>query len=412
MDGPQQTKQPFAYTIADQSAKPSANGAVIKVIGVGGGGGNVINYMAEHGLQGVDLISANTDIQDLNTVQEGVDRVQLGAMRTRGLGAGMDPAVGRAAAQESVGELEDRLRGADMVFLIACLGGGTGTGAAPVVAEIAKELQILTVGVVTRPFTSEQEARMRVAQTGMRELHSSVDALITIPNDKLTSIFGGEILFWDAFNHINAYLADTVRGIADIVNKQGIVNVDFADVRSVLSSNGNGVTVIGTGVASGQNRAEEATMNALRSPLLDDVDLSGARNALFNIRTGNLTLDENATIQGIFSRLMHSGGRVWSGVVIEPEMEDEIEVTVLVSGVEDSLSMREEPIQPFGSPQLRSIDGGISQQEVVENPDQATGEQSVGQPSIPGLGDRDHNRTIGRRISASDIPALFRDQAD
>lgn len=412
MDGTSEHKQPFAYKIAPNSIGPSANGAKIKVIGVGGGGGNVINYMAQQGLDGVDLIAANTDIQDLNTVPDSVDRIQLGAMRTRGLGAGMDPEVGSAAAQESMGELEECLRGADMVFLIACMGGGTGTGASHVIAEIAKEMSILTVGVVTRPFNNEQETRLNVAQTGIRRLHSCVDALITIPNDKLTKILGGEVLFWDAFNHINAYLAETVGGIADIVNVQGVVNLDFADVKSVLSSNGKGVTVIGTGSANGQNRAEEATLQAIKSPLLEDMDLKGSRNALFNIKTGKLTLDEFNTISRVFSEMMHASGRVFSGVVEDPTMEDDIEVTVLVTGVNDTFGVRDESIAQLPNRHLRTVDKVANSNEQFSSRESGNKEDSEREAKVVGARERNPGPGRGRRISASDIPALFRDQAD
>lgn len=412
MDGSSEEKQPFAYKIAPDSANPSANGAKIKVIGVGGGGGNVINYIANQGLAGVELIAANTDTQDLNTLPDTVEKVQLGAMKTRGLGAGMDPDVGSAAAQESVGDLEDRLRGADMVFLIACMGGGTGTGASPVIAEIAKDMGILTVGVVTRPFSNEQETRTNVAQAGIRKLHSCVDALITIPNDKLTNILGGEVLFSDAFNHINAYTAETVRGIADIVNIQGVMNLDFADVKSVLSSNGNGVTLIGTGSANGQNRAEEATLQAIKSPLLDDVDLKGSRNVLFNIKTGKLTLDEYNTISRVFSEMMHATGRVWPGVVEDPEMDDEIEVTVLVTGVDDTFGIRDDSISQLPRRHLRSVEQSATVNERFSSRDSGSREEGEEEPRVAGLRERKQERGIGRRISASDIPALFRDQAD
>lgn len=412
MDGNSEEKQPFAYKIAPDLDGPSANGAKIKVIGVGGGGGNVINYIARQGLAGVELIAANTDIQDLNTVPDLVEKVQLGAMKTRGLGAGMDPDVGSAAAQESVGDLEDRLRGADMVFLIACMGGGTGTGASPVIAEIAQEMGILTVGVVTRPFSYEQETRTNIAQTGIRKLHGCVDALITIPNDKLTNILGGEVLFWDAFNHINAYTAETVRGIANIINEQGVMNLDFADVKSVLSSNGNGVTVIGTGSANGQNRAEEATLQAIKSPLLDDVDLKGSRNALFNIKTGKLTLDEYNTISRVFSEMMHASGRVWPGVVEDATMEDEIEVTVLVTGVDDTFGIRDDSFAQLPRRHLRPVEQGATESERFSGRDGGSREVSEEDPKVARLRDRSQERGMGRRISASDIPALFRDQAD
>ncbi len=405
-------QKPFAYTIADESVGPNASGAKIKVIGVGGGGGNVINYIAQQGLDGVELIAANTDIQDLNTVPSIVDKVQLGAMRTRGLGAGMDPAVGSAAAQESVGELEDRLRGADMLFLIACMGGGTGTGASPVIAEIAREMSILTVAVVTMPFSREQEARTRIAQSGTRELHGCVDALITIPNDKLRNILGGEVLFSDAYDHINAYLAQSVRGIADIVNKQGVMNLDFADVKSVLSSNGKGVTVIGIGTANGQNRAEEATMQALKSPLLDETDLTGARNALFNIRTGKLKLVEYEMVSEIFDRLMQSGGRVWPGVVEESDMEEDFEVTVLVTGIEDAFG-------PSNEGGLDNADRGnwtkvpnSGSANQFSRRETAISEEAENEGVVRVVRERGQETGLGRRISASDIPSLFRDQAD
>ena len=415
MDDTSKERPKFAYTIADPPLGPTANGAKLKVMGVGGGGGNVVNYMAQNNLGGVELIAANTDIQDLDNIPDTVAKIQIGAMHTRGLGAGMDPGVGSAAAQESVGEIEDCLSGADMVFLISCMGGGTGTGASPIIAEIAREMSILTVGVVTLPFATEQEARMRVALGGTRDLHGCVDALITIPNDKLTSVFGGEVLFWEAFDHINEYLAGVVRGIADIVNKQGVINLDFADVKSVLSSNGRGVTVIGTGLADGLNRAEEATMAALRSPLLDDVDLSGARNALFNIRTARLTLDEYNKVSGIFSRLMQSGGRVWPGVVADPELEDEIEVTVLVSGIEDSLDKPiDERIRQFPTKSSKANEEvTVPIEEPIGQQDQATS-QEVGEEetATSQLKDRARDRVLGRRISTSDIPSLFRNQAD
>lgn len=405
-------KQSFAYTIADESVGPNASGAKIKVIGVGGGGGNVINYIAQQGLDGVELIAANTDVQDLNTVPSIVDKVQLGAMRTRGLGAGMDPAVGSAAAQESVGEIEDRLRGADMLFLIACMGGGTGTGASPVIAEIAREMSILTVAVVTMPFSREQEARTRIAQSGTRELHGCVDALITIPNDKLRNILGGEVLFSDAYDHINAYLAQSVRGIADIVNKQGVMNLDFADVKSVLSSNGKGVTVIGIGTANGQNRAEEATMQALKSPLLDETDLTGARNALFNIRTGKLKLVEYEMVSEIFDRLMQSGGRVWPGVVEESDMEEDFEVTVLVTGIEDAFGPSSDvgiDVSDRSNWAKASNPGGAMSLSRREG---STNEDGEDEGVVRMVRERGQETGMGRRISASDIPSLFRDQAD
>lgn len=412
MDGNTEEKQSFTYKIAPDLNGPSANGAKIKVIGVGGGGGNVIDYIARQGLDGVELIAANTDIQDLNTVPDSVEKVQLGAMRTRGLGAGMDPDVGCAAAQESVGDLEDRLRGADMVFLISCMGGGTGTGASPVIAEIAQEMGSLTVGVVTRPFSNEQETRTNVAQAGIRKLHGCVDALITIPNDKLTNILGGEVLFWEAFNHINSYLAETVRGIANIVNEQGVMNLDFADVKSVLSSNGNGVTVIGTGSANGQNRAEEATLQALKSPLLDDVDLKGSRNALFNVKTGKLTLDEFNTISRVFSEMMHANGRVFSGVVVDPSMEEEIEVTVLVTGVEDTFGIRDDSISQLPRRHFQQSEQRATAGERFARREEGNQEMDDSEPKASGIRERNQERGRGRRISASDIPALFRDQAD
>ena len=409
MDEISENKPKFSYTMAEE---PVSTGATIKVIGIGGGGGNVVKYMADNGLSGVDLIVANTDIQDLDTAPESVHKVQLGPNKTRGLGAGGDAKVGHAAAEESMGEIEEYLKGTDMVFLIACMGGGTGSGASPVIGSAAKEMGILTVGVVTRPFSHEQATRMRSADSGIRDLQQSVDAVITIPNDKLHDVLGGETLFVEAFNQINQYLAGTVSGIADIVNKKGHMNLDFADVRSVLSSNGQGVTVIGKGISKGQNRARDATNQALRNSLLEDYDLVGATDALYNVSARELTMDEFRIVSDLINGIMAGDGKVFPGVVQDDNMGEDLQVTVLVTGIEARKSSMPSEDWEFGNyqPSTRRV--------VASAPDRvdtAADEQDPEAADIEVFSPNDGSikpPTHGRRLNTDDIPSLFRDQAD
>jgi len=256
------------------------HGAVIKVVGVGGGGGNAVDHMVRSGVEGVDFICANTDAQALRNASSKTV-IQLGSQVTKGLGAGANPEIGRQSAQEDRDRIAELLDGADMVFVTAGMGGGTGTGAAPVVAEIAKELGILTVAVVTKPFPFEGKKRMRSAQQGIEELKEHVHSLITIPNEKLQAVLGGSTSLLDAFKAANEVLQGAVKGIADLIVRPGMINVDFADVRTVMSE--MGTAMMGTGTASGEGRAAEAAQAAISSPLLEDVDLRGARGILINI---------------------------------------------------------------------------------------------------------------------------------
>lgn len=304
--------------------------AVLKVVGVGGGGGNAVKHMIETSIEGVEFICANTDYQALTGVS--AKTMQLGTNITKGLGAGANPEVGRQAALEDRGRIEELLQGASMVFITAGMGGGTGTGAAPVVAEVAKELGILTVAVVTKPFRFEGKKRLRLAEEGIRELAQHVDSLITIPNEKLEEVLGGSVTLIEAFKAANNVLHGAVQGIADLITRPGHINVDFADVRTVMSE--MGMAMMGSGVASGANRAVEAARMAISSPLLDEVNLQGARGILVNITANqDLTLGEFTEVGDIIEELASENATVVVGTAIDPSMGDEIKVTVVATGL-------------------------------------------------------------------------------
>lgn len=305
--------------------------AVIKVVGVGGGGGNAVKHMIASKVEGVEFICANTDAQALKDI-DARTVLQLGNTMTKGLGAGANPEVGRQAAMEDRERITEVLRGADMVFIAAGMGGGTGTGAAPVVAEIARELGILTVAVVTKPFPFEGRKRMAIADAGIKELGERVDSLITIPNEKLLSVLGKQTSLLDAFKAANNVLLGAVQGIADLIIRPGMVNVDFADVRTVMSE--MGLAMMGTGRASGDNRAREAAEAAIRSPLLEDVNLHGARGILVNITAGiDLSLGEYSEVGTIIEEFASGDATVVVGTVIDPEMSNELRVTVVATGL-------------------------------------------------------------------------------
>jgi cell division protein FtsZ len=310
----------------------SQQNAVIKVVGVGGGGGNAVQHMiAEKNIAGVDFIVANTDVQALQ--HSSADTIlKLGSNITKGLGAGANPDIGRQAAEEDRDQIREVLVGADMVFITAGMGGGTGTGAAPVVAEIAKEMNILTVAVVTKPFIFEGKVRMHVAESGIRELRRHVDSLITIPNNKLLSVLGKNITLLNAFKAANNVLHGAVRGISDLITRPGLINVDFADVRTVMSE--MGMAMMGTGTAVGENRAREAAESAIASPLLEDVNLSGARGVLVNITAGlDMSIGEFEEVGEVIKSLTSDGATVVVGTVIDPELTDELRVTVVITGL-------------------------------------------------------------------------------
>ena len=305
--------------------------AVIKVIGVGGGGGNAVKHMIDSKIEGVEFICANTDAQALKDIDSRTV-LQLGHSMTKGLGAGANPEVGRQAAMEDRERIAEVLRGADMVFIAAGMGGGTGTGGAPIVAEVARDMGILTVAVVTKPFPFEGRKRMTVAEAGIKELEERVDSLITIPNEKLLSVLGKSTSLLDAFKAANNVLLGAVQGIADLIIRPGMINVDFADVRTVMSE--MGMAMMGTGHATGENRAREAAEAAIRSPLLEDVNLEGARGILVNITAGiDLSLGEYSEVGNTIEEFASADATVVVGTVIDPEMTDELRVTVVATGL-------------------------------------------------------------------------------
>ena len=305
--------------------------AVIKVIGVGGGGGNAVEHMVKQQIEGVRFIAANTDAQALRNSSADVT-VQLGTQITSGLGAGANPEVGRNSAEEDAETIRASLEGADMVFIAAGMGGGTGTGAAPVVAKIAKELGILTVAVVTRPFDFEGKKRAAAAEQGINELSETVDSLITIPNNKLLKVLGKGTTLLDAFAKANDVLFGAVQGIAELITRSGLINVDFADVRTVMSA--MGTAMMGTASASGPDRAQEAAEAAISSPLLEDVDLTGAKGILVNITAGmDIAIEEFEIVGNHVKALASENATVVVGAVIDPEMSDELRVTVVATGL-------------------------------------------------------------------------------
>ena len=305
--------------------------AIIKVIGVGGGGGNAVEHMVSQTIEGVEFVTANTYSQALRNSSADVT-LQLGANVTKGLGAGANPEIGRCAAEEDRETIKQALQGADMIFIAAGMGGGTGTGAAPVVAEIAKEMGILTVAVVTKPFPFEGKKRMNYADQGIEFLSKNVDSLITIPNEKLLKVLGPGTSLLDAFKAANNVLLGAVQGIAELITRPGLINVDFADVRTVMSE--MGTAMMGSGTASGDDRAQEAADAAISSPLLEDVDLAGARGILVNITAGmDISIDEFETVGNAVKAFASENATVVVGAVIDMDMTDELRVTVVATGI-------------------------------------------------------------------------------
>ncbi|CAL4320092.1 cell division protein FtsZ [Buchnera aphidicola] len=308
-----------------------SNDAIIKVLGIGGGGGNAVEHMVKEKIEGVEFFAINTDSQALKKID--VDQtIQIGSNITKGLGAGSNPEIGKHAAEEDKEAINNALEGADMVFIAAGMGGGTGTGAAPVVAAIAKEMGILTVAVITKPFVFEGKKRMIFADQGILELSKYVDSLIIIPNDKLLKVLNRGISLLDAFSAANNVLRGAVQGIAELITKPGLMNVDFADVRTVMSE--MGYAMMGTGLSSGENRAEEAAEIAISSPLLEDIDLSGARGVLVNITAGvDLRLDEFETVGNTVRSFASDNATVVIGTSLDPDMNDALRVTVVATGI-------------------------------------------------------------------------------
>jgi cell division protein FtsZ len=377
--------------------------AVIKVVGVGGGGGNAVRHMLSGDVEGVEFICANTDSQALKDL-ENKSVIQLGSTITKGLGAGANPEIGRQAALEDRERIAESLRGADMVFITAGMGGGTGTGGAPIVAEVARELGILTVAVVTKPFPFEGAKRMKIANAGLAELAEHVDSLITIPNEKLLSVLGKNTTLLDAFGAANDVLQGAVQGIADLIIRPGMINVDFADVKTVMSE--MGMAMMGTGSARGENRAREAAEAAIRSPLLEDVNLQGARGILVNITAGvDLNLGEFSEVGSIIEEFASESATVVVGTVIDPEMTDELKVTVVATGLSAAM---EKPVKVIdNTPKMAD---GTTDYNQLDRPAIARRRPTMDRVGNAAL-DTKHSDTQPS-VDYLDIPAFLRRQAD
>jgi cell division protein FtsZ len=377
--------------------------AVIKVIGVGGGGGNAVQHMVEANIDGVEFICANTDSQALRNMGARTT-LQIGADITKGLGAGANPDVGREAAQEDRDRIAEVIEGSDMLFITAGMGGGTGTGAAPVVAQVAKEMGILTVAVVTKPFTFEGSRRLHVAHNGIKELSQYVDSLITIPNEKLQSVLGKQISLLDAFRSANDVLLGAVQGIAELITRPGLINVDFADVRTVMAE--MGMAMMGSGTAKGEDRAREAAEAAVASPLLEDIDLMGANGILVNVTAGmDLAIGEFEEVGNTVKEFASENATVVVGTVIDPDMRDELRVTVVATG----LGAGAKPM-PSDKPSLVHVKKAPATT--------AAGGEDFDRPTVL----RNKNKAAQRAQAAGgnnaedmdylDIPAFLRRQAD
>lgn len=377
--------------------------AVIKVMGVGGGGGNAVQHMVEASIEGVDFICANTDAQALLNINARV-ALQLGSGMTKGLGAGANPDIGRQAAQEDRERIMEVIEGADMLFITAGMGGGTGTGAAPIVAQIAREMGILTVAVVTKPFPFEGRKRMAIAERGIHELAQYVDSLITIPNEKLMAVLGKNISLLDAFKSANDVLLGAVQGIAELITRPGLINVDFADVRTVMSE--MGMAMMGSGRAVGEDRAREAAEAAIASPLLEDVNLMGAAGILVNVTAGmNLSIGEFEEVGNVVKEFASENATVVVGTVIDPEMKDELRVTVVATGLGNPAAMHA-PVTD--EPKVKLVEkkaDGEPDYHHLDRPTVMRNKRAVGADfSTPPNYDTD--------LEYLDIPAFLRRQAD
>lgn len=370
--------------------------AVIKVIGVGGGGGNALDHMMSANIEGVDFISANTDAQALNRSQAPII-LQLGASLTKGLGAGADPSIGRQAALEDRDRIADVLTGADMVFITAGMGGGTGTGAAPVVAQLAKEMDILTVAVVTRPFPFEGKKRMAAADQGVRELAEMVDSLIVVPNEKLLSVVGKGATLLDAFSKANEVLQGAVQGIAELIIRPGLINVDFADVRTVMSE--MGMAMMGSAVASGESRAADATRAAIYSPLLEDVDISGAQGILVNVTAGlDMSIGEFEDVGNTLREIASDDPTLVIGTVIDPAMKGDMRVTMVATGIKQSHPKKSGYKVISGGVRQRDFEG-LDTPTVIRN--RRSGQAQVAEKVLD-----------DEEMEYLDVPAFLRRQAD
>lgn len=372
-------------------------GAVIKVIGVGGGGGNAVEHMVTQKIEGVDFICANTDAQALK-ISSAQTSIQLGSAITKGLGAGANPDLGRQAALEDRERIVEIIQGADMIFITAGMGGGTGTGAAPVVAQIAKEMGILTVAVITKPFPFEGRKRLQVAEEGIRGLSEYVDSLITIPNERLLTVLGKNISLLDAFKAANDVLSGAVQGIAELITRPGLINVDFADVRTVMSE--MGMAMMGSGTAVGEGRAHQAAESAIASPLLENVDLAGARGILVNITAGmDMAIGEFEEVGNTIKGFASENATVVVGTVIDPEMSEELRVTVVATGLGNAVAATaDKPVKLVDKTPLGGVDYGKLDRPTVIRKQVAN--ESYG------------NGVQNADMDYLDIPAFLRRQAD
>ena len=384
-----------------------APNAVIKVVGVGGGGGNAVSHMVQAGVEGVDFVCANTDAQALKS-SGAKFTLQLGANVTKGLGAGANPEVGRQAALEDRERIVELLQGADMAFITAGMGGGTGTGAAPVVAQLAKEMGILTVAVVTKPFPFEGRRRMQVALKGIEDLGQYCDSLITVPNEKLLTVLGRDVTLLSAFKQANDVLLGAVQGIADLITRPGLINVDFADVRTVMSE--MGMAMMGTGTAHGDDRAVAAAEAAINNPLLDDVNLAGACGILVNVTAGtNLTMREIDDIGQVVHEFASEDATVVIGTALDPELKDDVRVTVVATGLNRAVAR-----QPLREQRERETVVSSRPPMRVVKRDGTTGQVVEDYLGIPGQPMRHAEHAVQPEASGDylDIPAFLRRQAD
>lgn len=395
-----------------ESSQLGSSNAVIKVVGVGGGGGNAVEHMVAEDIEGVEFICANTDAQALKASKAKI-HIQLGDELTKGLGAGANPQIGREAAEEDRALIRDILTGADMVFITAGMGGGTGTGAAPVFAEIAKELGILTVAVVTKPFSFEGKQRALAAEEGIRRLAEHVDSLITIPNNKLLSVLGKNISLLNAFKAANNVLLGAVKGISDLITRPGLINVDFADVRTVMSE--MGMAMMGTGSATGEQRARQAAEAAIASPLLEDVNFSGARGILVNITAGlDMSIGEFEEVGDVVKEFISDDATVVVGTVIDPDMSEEMRVTVIVTGLGDvkqRLQQTQHQTQKSRIMDSTKSDGSLDYQQLDRPALMRKQAHTAGAGAHSMMNKKQNNDTIPD-VDYLDIPAFLRRQEE
>ncbi len=391
--------------------------AVIKVIGIGGGGGNAVTHMLRANIEGVDFICANTDAQALNNSEVNTT-LQIGSGLTKGLGAGANPQIGHQAAMEDKDRIAEAIKGSDMIFITAGMGGGTGTGAAPVVAEVAKEQGILTVAVVTKPFPFEGEKRMRVAEMGIAELGKHVDSLITIPNERLLAVLGKSTSLLDAFKAANDVLLNAVQGIAELITRPGLINVDFADVRTVMGE--MGMAMMGSGSASGEERARKAAEAAVNCPLLDDFHLTGAKGVLVNITAGlDLGIGEFDEVGTTVKEFAREDATVVVGTVIDPEMHDELRVTVVATGLgeEEDVEIARPEMEVVPAPKAVIPEADVPGQ-YDELPVQRNAARSYENLEVPtAIRRRQEQKAAAQPLEKQDmdyldIPAFLRRQAD